>query len=64
MSIQFYRFEEVDLFFWVGLGVLLDRVDLLCWLLAVSQLVGMIGMTVRRVREIGQIDAAMAPHRE
>lgn len=64
MSIQLYRFEEVDLFFWVGLGVLLDRVDLLCWLLAVTQLVGMAGMTVRRVREIAQIDAAMAPYRE
>ncbi|HTE53408.1 MAG TPA: CDP-alcohol phosphatidyltransferase family protein [Kofleriaceae bacterium] len=63
MSIQLYRFEEVDLFFWVGLGVLIDRVDLLCWLLAVTQVIGMVGMMARRVREVARLDAALAPHR-
>jgi phosphatidylglycerophosphate synthase len=59
MSVQLYRFEEMDLFFWVGLGLLVGRVDLLCWLLFLSQLVGFVGMTIRRHREAHQVDLAL-----
>jgi phosphatidylglycerophosphate synthase len=34
---QVYRFDEMDLYFWVGLLVLLDEQAILMWLLAVSQ---------------------------
>lgn len=62
-SIQFYRFEEVDLFFWVGVGVLVGRIDLLSWLLVVSQTIGLVGMIARRVREVAHLDEEMARHR-
>jgi 4-hydroxybenzoate polyprenyltransferase len=59
MSIQFYRFEEVDLFFWVGLALALDRLPELCWLLFISQTLGMLGMLVIRAREVVEIDRAL-----
>jgi phosphatidylglycerophosphate synthase len=59
MSIQFYRFEEVDLFFWVGLGLVLGRIEWLCWLLFLSQMPGLIGMTFVRSREVYAVDRAM-----
>lgn len=61
MSWQFYRFEEMDLFFWVGLGLLLDRVELLCWLLLLSQIGGLVSMTIIRHLEAHKIDVAMRP---
>jgi phosphatidylglycerophosphate synthase len=42
------RFEEVDLFFWIGVGVLVQRLDLLVWLLAVSQTVQLLIMLMKR----------------
>lgn len=61
MSWQFYRFEEMDLFFWVGLGLLVDRVEWLCWLLLLSQIGGLVSMTVIRHLEAHKIDVAMRP---
>lgn len=35
---QIWRFQEMDLFFWVGVFVVLDRIPALLWLVAVTQL--------------------------
>lgn len=42
------QFEEMDLFFWVGLGLLLDRLDLLAWMLFVTQSAGMTALFIYR----------------
>ena len=49
-------FEEVDLFFWIGLGVLLGRLDLLIWLLAITQGIQLVVMTLRRSVEAHRLD--------
>lgn len=53
-----FLFEEVDLFFWIGLGLVLSRLDLTVWLLAVSQLVQLVIMLVKRTLEARALDAA------
>jgi phosphatidylglycerophosphate synthase len=53
-----FLFEEVDLFFWIGLGLVLNRLDLTVWLLAVSQLVQLVIMLVKRTLEARALDAA------
>jgi hypothetical protein len=58
-SIQFYRFEECDLFFWVGLALAIGRLEWLCWVLFVTQTIGMIGMIVQRTREVARIDRGL-----
>lgn len=58
MSWQFYRFEEMDLFFWVGLGLLINEVELLCWLLLLSQIGGLVSMTIIRHLEAHKLDVA------
>jgi phosphatidylglycerophosphate synthase len=63
MSVQFYRFEEMDLFFWIAIGLLTGQLKLLCWLLFVSQTIGLVGMVIRRAREAHRIDASLAPYR-
>ncbi len=57
---RIYWFDEVDLSFWIGLGLLLDRVPALVWLLAVTQGVGMLVAMVRRARSMHQLDTARA----
>ncbi len=52
-----FLFEEVDLFFWIGLGLVLSRLDLLVWLLAVSQLVQLVIMLSKRALEARALDA-------
>ncbi len=32
-----FAFEEMDLWFWLGLGMLVDRIDLVMWLMVVTQ---------------------------
>lgn len=58
-------FEEVDLFFWVGLGLVLDRLEWLIWLLVISQGLQTVIATgwravhnLRCDRERAQLDAA------
>lgn len=63
MSVRFVAFEEMDLFFWVGLGLLLDRPVWLCWLLFLGQLPGLAVMTVVRLRGAHEIDVAMRAYR-
>jgi len=58
-SFQFYRFEEVDLFFWVSLGLVLDRLPALIWLLFLSQVGALIGLLVYRHLEAHRVDGAL-----
>lgn len=60
---RFIAFEEMDLFFWVGLGLLIDRVEWLCWLLFVTQLPGFLVMTIVRHRGAHKVDVAMRVYR-
>jgi phosphatidylglycerophosphate synthase len=55
-----FLFEEVDLFFWIGLGLVLSRLDLTVWLLAVSQLVQLVIMLSKRALQARALDAR--PH--
>ncbi|MBK9030007.1 MAG: CDP-alcohol phosphatidyltransferase family protein [Myxococcales bacterium] len=61
-------FEEVDLFFWVGLALVLDRLEWVIWALAVSQGLQVLISTVWRAghnlafdRERAALAAAPAP---
>jgi phosphatidylglycerophosphate synthase len=59
-----FIFEEMDLWFWLGVALLIDRLDLLLWLLMITQCAGAAGMVVvravwldradRRIRELEQ----------
>jgi phosphatidylglycerophosphate synthase len=55
-------FEEVDLFFWIGLGIVIGRLDLLCWLLVVSQGVQLVIMVIKRALQARALDAAAQTH--
>jgi hypothetical protein len=54
----------MDLWFWLGVALLIDRLDLLLWLLMITQCAGAAGMVVvravwldradRRIRELEQ----------
>ncbi|MCW5807719.1 MAG: CDP-alcohol phosphatidyltransferase family protein [Deltaproteobacteria bacterium] len=52
------KFEEVDLFFWVGVGLVVDRLDLLIWLLFISQGIQVVVMIVIRGVQVRAIDVA------
>jgi phosphatidylglycerophosphate synthase len=51
-------FDELDLFLWVGIGVVIGRLDLVIWLLVATQLPGALVMIARRAREARAIDLA------
>ncbi|MBL0213593.1 MAG: CDP-alcohol phosphatidyltransferase family protein [Myxococcales bacterium] len=53
-------FEEIDLFFWIGIGVLAHRIDLLIWLLAISQGAQLAIMLVKRTLQMRALDQAAA----
>jgi phosphatidylglycerophosphate synthase len=57
--LQVVRFEEMDLFFWVSVGLLTGRLEWLIWLLFVTQTAILLSMIVRRTREIIRIDRRM-----
>ena len=57
--LQIARFEEMDLFFWVALGLLTGRLEWLIWLLFATQTFILGSMIVRRTREIIQVDRRM-----
>lgn len=56
---QVVRFEETDLFFWIGLGLLIGRPDLLLWLLCATQMTVFVSMAIRRGRDLARIDRRM-----
>lgn len=43
-----FAFEEMDLWFWLALAMLIDRIDLVLWLMAVTQVPLMLVMVVVR----------------
>jgi phosphatidylserine synthase len=56
MLSRVWRFEEVDLWFWLGLGLIIDRLPWVLWLFFVSQVGNMVVMMVIRTREILRAD--------
>ena len=53
-----FMFEEVDLFFWIGLGLVMGELELLCWLLVVSQAIQLVIMLVKRALQARALDVA------
>ncbi|MGE0550689.1 MAG: CDP-alcohol phosphatidyltransferase family protein [Kofleriaceae bacterium] len=51
-------FEEIDLFFWIGLGLILDELPLLIWVLAITQAIQLAVMIVKRGLDARSIDHA------
>jgi len=56
MLSRVWRCEEVDLWFWLGLGLVIDRLDWAMWLMFVSQVINMGVMVVIRTRDIVRAD--------
>jgi phosphatidylglycerophosphate synthase len=56
---QIVRFEEIDLFFWVGLALLIDQLELLLWVLAITQSLGALIMLVKRGLDMRRVDREM-----
>jgi hypothetical protein len=54
--LQIVRFEEMDLFFWVAVGLLTGKLAWLIWLLFATQTFILLSMAVRRTREIVRVD--------
>ncbi|MCA9677624.1 MAG: CDP-alcohol phosphatidyltransferase family protein [Myxococcales bacterium] len=53
---QIWRFQEMDLFFWVAVFVVLDRIPELLWLVAVTQLAAMLIQFVARALRMRAFD--------
>jgi phosphatidylglycerophosphate synthase len=56
MVSRVWRFEEVDLWFWLGLALVIDRLDWALWLMFGSQVINMIIMIVIRTRDVVRTD--------
>jgi phosphatidylglycerophosphate synthase len=61
--VQVVRFEETDLFFWVGLALLIGQVEILLWVMAATQTFGVFLMLFIRSREVIAADRVIAPLR-
>lgn len=55
--LQIVRFEETDLYFWIGLFLLIGHLDILLWVLAATQVAGVAIMAVKRGLEVHRSDA-------
>ena len=60
-----FAFEEMDLWFWLGLGMLIDRIDLVLWLMMLTQVPLMLVMVIVRAvwmaradRQLRELEAA------
>ncbi len=58
------RFQEMDLYFWAGLLLLLDQPIWLTWLLAISQGAMMVYMLVKRMLMVAALDRELGPLRK
>ena len=56
MVSRVWRFEEVDLWFWLGLALVTDHLDWCIWAMAISQTINMAVMIVIRTRDIVRAD--------
>ena len=61
--IRILQFEEMDLFFWLCLGLVTDHVVWTTYLLVITQTVGMIGLLGYRAMEAVKLDRSMRPYR-
>ena len=59
MLSRVWRFEEVDLWFWLGLALVVDRLAWVLWLFFVSQVANMVVMMIIRTREIVRADRCL-----
>lgn len=55
-----FIFEEADLWFWLGVAMLIDRLDLALWLLMVSQCAGAAAMVIARAVSMARADRRIA----
>ncbi len=58
--LQVLRFEEMDLFFWAGLALVIGRVDLLLWFILVTQGLGLVALMIYRAIQAVRIDRDIA----
>lgn len=56
---QIVRFDEMDLVFWISLGLILDELELLLWVLAITQCLGVAIMFIKRGLEVRWVDREM-----
>jgi hypothetical protein len=56
---QIVRFEEMDLFFWLGLALLIDQLEIVLWVMAVTQTLGVLIMVVKRGQDMRRVDQRM-----
>lgn len=54
--LQIVRFEETDLYFWIGLFLVIGHLDILLWGLAGTQVLGVAIMAVKRGLEVHDTD--------
>lgn len=54
--VQAVRFEEIDLYFWVGLFLILNELPILMWILGITQTLQMLAMLAKRTWEIRAVD--------
>ena len=54
--LMIFAFEEMDLWFWLGLGMLIDRIDLVLWLMMLTQVPLMLVMVVVRAVWMARAD--------
>jgi phosphatidylglycerophosphate synthase len=62
--VQIVRIEEMDLFFWVGLFLLIGHLNWLLWVLAATQVVGVLIMAVKRGLDVAGADSELKALRE
>lgn len=55
-----FIFEEADLWAWLGIGLLVNRLDLVLWLFAVSQAVLSMIMTIKRIVAMNTLDQKLS----
>lgn len=55
-----FWFEEMDLWFWLSLALVIDRLPWCIWLLFVTQVAGCLGMIVIRHVELHRVDQKLA----
>jgi phosphatidylglycerophosphate synthase len=55
-------FEEMDLWMWLSIGLLIERLDLVIWLFFITQVGGCLVRILTRVLEVARLDRELAKH--
>lgn len=53
-----FRFAEPDLYFWIGLGLIFDRLPWVMWLLVITQIPVAIAASIYRGAQVARVDRA------